>query len=50
MDALLNRASDDGADLAVFGAYGLLGGSLRDRPETTRAILETMTMPVLLSC
>ena len=48
-DALLNRASDDGADLIVMGAYGrsqlrefVLGGATRD-------VLRTMTVPVLLS-
>jgi nucleotide-binding universal stress UspA family protein len=50
VDAILNRASDDGADLAVLGAYGLLGhGILSAERGTTRAILETMTTPVLLS-
>lgn len=48
-NALLSRASDLGADLLVMGAYGharvrelLLGGA-------TRTILESMTLPVLLS-
>lgn len=50
VDALLNRASDEGADLAVLGAYGLVGhGVLGGERGTTRAILETMTTPVLLS-
>jgi nucleotide-binding universal stress UspA family protein len=50
VDAVLNRASDEGADLAVMGAYGLLGhGLLGGERSTTRAILETMTTPVLLS-
>jgi nucleotide-binding universal stress UspA family protein len=50
VDAVLNRASDDGADLAVLGAYGLLGhGLLGGERATTRAILDTMTTPVLLS-
>jgi nucleotide-binding universal stress UspA family protein len=50
VDAVLNRASDEGADLAVLGAYGLLGhGLLGSERATTRAILETMTTPVLLS-
>lgn len=47
--AILNRAADYGSDLIVMGAYGhsrfremLLGGA-------TRAILDTMTAPVLLS-
>lgn len=48
-DALLNYASDTGADLLVVGAYGhsrarevVLGG-------VTRALLATMTLPVLMS-
>jgi nucleotide-binding universal stress UspA family protein len=48
-NALLSRASDIGADLLVMGAFGrtrvrelLLGGA-------TRTILESMTVPVLLS-
>jgi nucleotide-binding universal stress UspA family protein len=48
-NALLSRASDLGADLLVMGAYGhsrarelLLGG-------TTRTILESMTLPVLMA-
>ena len=48
-DALLNRASDVGADLLVMGAYGhsrlrefVFGGA-------TRKILDQMTVPVLMS-
>jgi nucleotide-binding universal stress UspA family protein len=48
-NALLSRASDLAADLLVMGAYGhsrvrelLLGG-------TTRSIIESMTLPVLMS-
>ena len=48
-DVLLSRAADLGADLLVIGAYGhshvrelLLGGA-------TRSILQTMTLPVLMS-
>ena len=48
-DALLNYASDTAADLLVVGAYGhsrarevVLGG-------VTRALLATMTLPVLMS-
>jgi nucleotide-binding universal stress UspA family protein len=48
-DALLNRASDSGADLIVMGGYGhsrfrefILGG-------VTRHILEHLTVPALLS-
>jgi nucleotide-binding universal stress UspA family protein len=50
VDAVLNRAADEGADLAVVGAFGLLGHPLLGGDgKTTRAILETMTTPVLLS-
>ena len=48
-DALLSQASDVGADLLVMGAYGhsrireyVFGGA-------TRTVLETMTLPVLMS-
>ena len=48
-ETLLSRAADQGADLIVMGAFGharwrerLLGG-------TTRSILGTMTVPVLMS-
>ncbi len=48
-EVLLSRAADLGADLLVMGAYGhsrvrelLLGGA-------TRSILESMTIPVLMS-
>jgi nucleotide-binding universal stress UspA family protein len=50
VDAVLNRASDEGADLTVMGAYGISSGPFDKRHGTTRAILETMTTPVLLSC
>lgn len=49
VDVVLNRAADEGADLTVIGAYGLKAGGLLKRGDTTRAILETMTTPVLLS-
>jgi nucleotide-binding universal stress UspA family protein len=49
VDVVLNRASDLAADLTVMGAYGVHPGALPRRHETTRAILETMTTPVLLS-
>jgi nucleotide-binding universal stress UspA family protein len=46
---LLSRAADLGSDLLVIGAYGhsrvrelLLGGA-------TRSILQSMTVPVLMS-
>jgi nucleotide-binding universal stress UspA family protein len=48
-NVLLSWASDSGADLLVMGAYGhtrvrelLLGGA-------TRTILDSMTVPVLMS-
>jgi nucleotide-binding universal stress UspA family protein len=48
-EVLLSRAADLGADLLVIGAYGhsrvrelLLGGA-------TRSILQSMTLPVLMS-
>jgi nucleotide-binding universal stress UspA family protein len=48
-NVLLSRASDLGADLLVMGAYGhsrvrelVLGGS-------TRTVIESMTLPVLMS-
>ncbi len=48
-DALLNRASDTGADMLVMGAYGhsrvrelVFGGA-------TRKVLDQMTVPVLMS-
>ena len=48
-DVLLSRAADLGADLLVIGAYGhsrvrelLIGGA-------TRSILQSMTLPVLMS-
>ncbi len=48
-DALLNRVSDAGADMLVMGAYGhsrlrelVFGGA-------TRKVLDTMTVPVLMS-
>lgn len=49
VDQVLNRASDDGADLTVIGAYGMHAGAGLRRGDTTRAILESMTTPVLLS-
>jgi nucleotide-binding universal stress UspA family protein len=49
VDVVLNRASDEGADLVVMGAYGVGGGGTFRRADTTQALLETMTTPVLLS-
>jgi nucleotide-binding universal stress UspA family protein len=49
VDMVLNRASDLGSDLTVMGAYGVQGAPLLKRDTTTRAILETMTTPMLLT-
>lgn len=49
VDLVLNRAADAGADLCVVGGYGQLGFPFLNRSSTTRAILRTMTTPVLLS-
>jgi nucleotide-binding universal stress UspA family protein len=48
-EALLSHASDVGADLIVMGAYG--HGRLREfvLGGATRTILQTMTVPVLMS-
>lgn len=48
-DAVLNRASDEMADVTLMGAYGLAGGALLRRGDLTRGILDAMTTPVLLS-
>ncbi len=48
-DALLSRASDLGCDLIVMGAYGHSRLSERILGGTTRGMLATMTVPVLMS-
>jgi nucleotide-binding universal stress UspA family protein len=48
-DLLLNRCSDEQADLIVMGARARAGLPPR-RAETFHAILGSMTAPVLLSC
>jgi nucleotide-binding universal stress UspA family protein len=48
-DAVLNRASDELADLTLMGAFGMSGGTLLRRAELTRAVLGAMTTPLLLS-
>jgi nucleotide-binding universal stress UspA family protein len=48
-DVVLNRASDEVADLTVMGAFGLVGGARLRRAELTRSILEKMTTPLLIS-
>jgi len=48
-DALLSRASDLGADLIVMGAFGHARWRERILGGATRAILASMTVPVLLS-
>jgi len=49
LDAILNLASDVGADLVVMGARGRHGGPFPRASRRTRATLSTMTAPVLLS-
>jgi nucleotide-binding universal stress UspA family protein len=46
---LLNRASDLHADLLVMGAYGHSRGWERALGGATRTLLESMTVPVLIS-
>lgn len=49
-DAILNRASTEGADLLVMGGceHGLLGGAA-SFGEVARHVMKYMTLPVLLS-
>ncbi|HEX8963747.1 MAG TPA: universal stress protein [Rhodocyclaceae bacterium] len=49
MDMLLNRVTDQGADLLVMGAHGQLGFPFVSRGAGTRHILRNMTVPVLMS-
>ncbi|WP_029010014.1 universal stress protein [Azospirillum halopraeferens] len=52
MDAVLNRISDEGADLLVMGGFGGYGSGpfgLFGRGANTRHILRQMTVPVLFS-
>jgi len=49
MDVVLNRASDDGADLLVMGGHGNYGFPFLARGGNTRHILRQMTVPVLMS-
>lgn len=48
-NALLSRASDVGADLLVMGSYGHSRASEWVLGGATRTILQTMTLPVLMS-
>lgn len=48
-DALLNAASDTGADLIVMGAYGHARWAERLFGGVSRKLLESMTVPVLMS-
>jgi nucleotide-binding universal stress UspA family protein len=49
MDSLLNRASDNGSDLLVLGAFGGYARMFGHRGAGSRYILEHMTLPVLFS-
>lgn len=48
-DALLNAASDLGADLVVMGAYGHARWAERLFGGVSRTLLQSMTVPVLMS-
>lgn len=48
-EAMLSRASDLGADLIVMGAYGHRRWAERMLGGTTRGMLASMTVPVLMS-
>jgi nucleotide-binding universal stress UspA family protein len=48
-DALLSRAADLNADLIVMGAYGHARWSERILGGATRGLLQSMTVPVLMS-
>lgn len=49
MDLLLNRVSDQGADLLVMGAHVQNGLQIGSHGHGTRYILQHMTVPVLMS-
>jgi nucleotide-binding universal stress UspA family protein len=49
MDMLLNRVTDQGADLLVMGAHGQIGFPFLSRGAGTRHILRNLTVPVLMS-
>lgn len=49
VDTVLNRAADCVADLIVLGGHGHFGFPYVQRSATTRDLLRTMTVPVLLS-
>lgn len=46
---VLNRAAEAAADLMVMGAHGAARFPYLQRSTTTRDVLQTMTLPVLLS-
>ena len=48
-EAMLSHAADVGADLIVMGGYGHARWTERMLGGATRGLLETMTVPVLLS-
>jgi nucleotide-binding universal stress UspA family protein len=48
-DAMLSRAADFGTDLIVMGAYGHARWAERVLGGATRGLLQTMTVPVLMS-
>jgi nucleotide-binding universal stress UspA family protein len=48
-EAMLSRAADLSADLVVMGAYGHARWAERVLGGATRGLLESMTVPVLMS-
>ena len=48
-ETLLSRAADQGADLIVMGAFGHARWRERLMGGTTRSLMSTMTVPVLMS-
>jgi len=48
-DMLLNRCADEGIDLLVIGAYSLIRRGHQSLGDVGRYLLETMTVPVLMS-
>ena len=48
-EAMLSRAADSGADLIVMGAYGHARWTERVLGGATRGLLDSMTIPVLMS-
>ena len=48
-DMLLNRSADEGIDLIVFGAFSQSRRGMQVLGEVGRYLLQSMTVPVLMS-